>query len=95
MDILYGKLCQNKELTTSFTEFTESLQIMYEIARRKMKCPQNTYATYYDKKAWIVPCKKVTVYVYLPRNRRKKLTKKWKGPYKIVEANHPVYHVEV
>ena len=85
MDILYSKLCQKKEFT-----------IMYEMARRKMKCRQDTYATYYDQKSVDCPLQEGdSVYVYLPRNRRKELTKKWKRPYKIVEANHPVYHVEI
>ena len=81
-DILYGKLCQNKDYATSYTEFVEKLQLMCEIAQRKMQARQDTYATYYDKKVMDNPLSEGdTVYVYLPRNKHKKLAKKWRGSY--------------
>ena len=59
-----------------------------------MKTHQEVSATYYDRK---VCDDKLDVddlvYVYLPRNRRVKLAKKWEGPAKVVTAKHPVYEV--
>ena len=79
----------------SFTQFTEKLELMYEIARRKMNARQDTYATYNGKKVLDDPLKVGDrVYVYLPRNNVK-LAKKWKGPHKNVFADHPVYHVKI
>ena len=65
IDLPYGKLTQNKDFM-SFTQFTEKLELMYEIARRKMNARQDTYATYYDKKVLDDPLKVGDlVYVYL------------------------------
>ena len=55
---------------------------------------QSKVATYYDKKVrddeLVVG---QSVYVFAPRNKYKKLTFKWCGPYKNLKCAHPVYSV--
>eukprot|EP00112_Aurelia_sp_Birch-Aquarium-sp1_P020226 Seg5166.1 transcript_id=Seg5166.1/GoldUCD/mRNA.D3Y31 product="hypothetical protein" protein_id=Seg5166.1/GoldUCD/D3Y31 len=69
---------------------------MYELARQRMSTRQKVSASYYDKKITddkLEPGE--LVYIYQPAKSRKKLEVKWDGPYKVVVAAHPVYHVEV
>ena len=60
-----------------------------------MQARQDTYATFYDKKVLDNLLSGDTVYVYLPRNKHKKLAKKWRGPYRITRTEHPVYNMEI
>ena len=96
IDHLYGKFMQNTSVPQTIAQFSENMNRMYEIARRSMNTSQNVYASYHDKKS--LPNNLEVddhVFVYLPRNKRVKLTKKWTGPYKIIKADHPLYKVEV
>ena len=87
LDLLYGKLTQNKDFMSS-TQVTEKLELMYEIARRKMNTRQDTYATYYDEKVLDDPLRAGDlVYAYLPRNKNVKLAKKWKGSTQTQHTN--------
>ena len=69
---------------------------MYDIARVHMGTRQQAYASYYDKRV-LDDTLNVNneVFVYLPRNKRVQLAKKWDGPYKVVDADHPVYKVKL
>ena len=76
-------------------EFQNKLNQMYELARDSMNARQQKANTDYDRKVKADPLDTNTlVYVYLPRNERKKLKLKWDGPHKIVTAKHPVYEVK-
>ncbi len=96
IDILYGTFKSDLETPATVTAFAEKLERMYELARASMATRQQSFASYYDKRTRDDPLKvNDKVYVYLPRNKRVKLAKKWHGPFVIVEENHPVYRVAV
>ena len=51
--------------------------------------------TYHDRKACNDAIKENTkVCVYLPRNKRDKLSLKWNGPVRIIKEKHPSYLME-
>ena len=92
--ILYGFNKNNANEFFSMKEIQNKLIQMYELARDSMNARQQKANTYYDRKVKDEPLDTNTlVYVYLPRNERKKLKLKWDGPHKIVTAKHPVYEV--
>ena len=69
---------------------------MCEIAQNNIGMKQIAYKTYYDKK---VIESKVNVndciYVYMPHLRHVKLVNKWHGPFRVIEALHPIYIIEI
>ena len=52
-------------------------------------------AAYYDKRVADEELQVgELVYVFYPRNKSKKLTCKWFGPYRILHAKHPAYKID-
>ena len=69
---------------------------MYEITRNNIGMKQIAYKTYYDKK--VIESKlnvNDCVYMYMSRLRHVKLVDKWHGPFRVIEALHPVYIIEI
>ena len=92
----YGHFVCDDKVPCSITAFTEKLEHMYDIARVHMGTRQQAYASYYDKRVLDDQLNvNDQVYVYFPRDKRVKLAKKWNGPYKVVDADHPVYKVQL
>ena len=68
---------------------------MYELANKAMNTSQTKALTYHDRKVCNHAIKENTgVYVYLPRNKRDKLSLKWAGLVRIIKEKHPSYLIE-
>ena len=94
-DILFDASYSNKENMFSITEFRKKLSDIYELANESMNTRQTKSLSYHDKKVCDDILKENTeVYVYLPRNKREKLTLKWDGPVRIIKEKHPSYLIE-
>ena len=92
--MIYGEI-GDEEKISDLNTFRERMQKIYEHARDTMETHQEISTTYYDKK--VLDDKLTTgdlVYVYLPRNRRIKLTEKFAGPAEVTKCNHPVYEIK-
>ena len=68
---------------------------MHELANSVMNTRQIKALTYHDGKVCNGVIKENTkVYVYLPRNKRDKLSLKWTRSVRIIKENHPSYLIE-
>ena len=95
-DMLFGSYCQEENLPLSIEDFREHLNTMYAIARSKMDTRQKIAASYYDQKRMDDKLQiGESLYLYLPAKKREKLAIKWVGPYVVVLASHPVYHIQM
>ena len=94
LDIVYGEITNDSKIG-DFGTFIKKIEDLYEHARESLKTQQEVSTTYYDKKVIDdkLRCGNL-VYVYLPRNRRIKLAKKWEGPAKVTKCNHPLYEIK-
>ena len=86
LDVIYGAN-EKAPRYSQVGDYMKMLQKLYEVARNNMSARQFRSATY-DKK---VVDEKLRVgelvYVFYPRNKSKKLTCKWFGPYRILGIN--------
>ena len=94
-DILFSAALKNKSEIFSISEFKRKLSDMYELANEAMNTRQVKALSYHDRKVCNDVIKENTeVYVYLPRNKRDKLSLKWAGPVRIIKEKHPSYLIE-
>ena len=93
MDVLYNVRNDSHAFTT-VSQYEQTLQNLYEIARQNMEIRQIAAATYYDKKVLDDELKVgENVLVFAPRNKSKKLALKWLGPHRVVTCKHPAYEI--
>jgi len=92
LNILYGTLRQDVGCS-NIDFFITRMNAMYELARMNSRIRQEVAATYYVLDDELQ--EGTFVYVYLPRQAKKKLKHKWSGPAKITKAKHPSYEVEL
>ena len=68
---------------------------MYELANEAMNTRKIKALTYHYRKACNHVIKENTeLYVYLPRNKRDKLSLKWTGQIRIIKEKHPSSFIE-
>ena len=85
----YGTV-EDKYNYTSINTFAKQLARMYEITGNNIGMKQIAYKTYKSKLNV-----NDRVYMYMPRLRHVKLVNKWHGPFRVIEALHPVYIIEI
>ena len=87
-DILFSAALRNKSEIFYILEFKRKFIDMYELANKAMNTSQTKALTYHDRKVCNHAIKENTeVYVYLPRNKRDKLSLKWAGLVRIIRKN--------
>ena len=95
LDMMYGA---NEEAPrySQGCDYIKMLQKLYEVARNNMSVSQLRSAIYYDKK---VADEEFQVgellYVFYPHNKSKKLAHKWFSRYRILQAKHPAYEINL
>ena len=95
MDILYSLSLNDHATLFTMKEFRDKFSQMYELAADNVNQRQIKSNSYYDAKVHDDKLEINTlVYIYLPRKQRMKLDLKWDGPYKVINAKHPVYEIE-
>ena len=95
LDVIYGAN-EKAPRYSQVGNYIKMLQKLYEVARNNMSARQLRSATYYDKKVADEELRVgELVYVFYPRNKSKKLACKWFGPYRILQAKHPAYEIDL
>ena len=93
LDVIYGAN-EKAPRYSQVGDYIKMLQKLYEVARNNTSARQLRSATYDKKVADEELRVGELVYLFYP-HKSKKLACKWFGPYRILQAEHPAYEIDL